>query len=206
MPHSASFFPLTRDGLPLGHAPRDVVPPRCHQTSRGGLAARRVGTRVTAQAKKRLRRRHSASILIDARVSRFGTDRPMFIAQAWTPAQSTRRSKTSGRRSRFSTRASSRRADEPLGSAADRPVDVSHRDKENAGMLPSARGQGRVSEAIVHRIKGQISKGRLLAGHKLPAARKMARQFKTSRSSSRSPWCSTCWAERPTSSSPRLAC
>jgi len=38
---------------------------------------------------------------------------------------------------------------------------------------------------IVHRIKDQISKGRLVAGHKLPAEREMARQFKTSRVSVR---------------------
>ena len=44
---------------------------------------------------------------------------------------------------------------------------------------------GRVSEAIVRRIKDQISKGRLVAGHKLPAEREMARQFKTSRVSVR---------------------
>src|SRR5262249_17123373 len=52
-------------------------------------------------------------------------------------------------------------------------------------MLARARGQGRVSEAIVRRIKDQISKGRLVAGHKLPAEREMARQFKTSRVSVR---------------------
>ena len=52
-------------------------------------------------------------------------------------------------------------------------------------MLASARGQGRVSEAIVQRIKEQISKGRLPVGHKLPAEREMARQFKTSRVSVR---------------------
>lgn len=52
-------------------------------------------------------------------------------------------------------------------------------------MLVSARGHGRVSEAIVRRIKDQISKGRLVAGHKLPAEREMARQFKTSRVSVR---------------------
>jgi DNA-binding FadR family transcriptional regulator len=45
--------------------------------------------------------------------------------------------------------------------------------------------QARVSEAIVHRIKKQITEGRLLAGHKLPAEREMARQFKTSRVSVR---------------------
>jgi DNA-binding FadR family transcriptional regulator len=38
-----------------------------------------------------------------------------------------------------------------------------------------------VSEVIVRRIKKQISDGRLAAGHKLPAERDMARQFKTSR-------------------------
>src|SRR5919204_150592 len=52
-------------------------------------------------------------------------------------------------------------------------------------MLVSERSQGRVSEAIVRRIKEQISKGTLLAGHKLPAEREMARQFKTSRVSVR---------------------
>jgi DNA-binding FadR family transcriptional regulator len=48
-------------------------------------------------------------------------------------------------------------------------------------MLGSVGGRGRVSETIVRRIKKQISEGRLLAGHKLPAEREMARQFKTSR-------------------------
>lgn len=52
-------------------------------------------------------------------------------------------------------------------------------------MLRSVGRQNRVSEAIVHRIKKQISEGRLLAGHKLPAEREMARQFKTSRVSVR---------------------
>src|ERR1700737_2606956 len=52
-------------------------------------------------------------------------------------------------------------------------------------MLQSVGRQGRVSETIVHRIKKQISEGRLLAGHKLPAEREMARQFKTSRVSVR---------------------
>jgi len=52
-------------------------------------------------------------------------------------------------------------------------------------MLATARGRGRVSENIVRRIKDQISKGRLVAGHKLPAEREMARQFKTSRVSVR---------------------
>jgi DNA-binding FadR family transcriptional regulator len=45
--------------------------------------------------------------------------------------------------------------------------------------------QGRVSETIVRRIKKQLSEGRLVAGHKLPAEREMARQFKTSRVSVR---------------------
>src|SRR5437867_8671979 len=54
-----------------------------------------------------------------------------------------------------------------------------------ARMLSSSRGRGRVSEAIVHRIKEQITKGRLVAGHKLPAEREMARRFKTSRVSVR---------------------
>jgi len=52
-------------------------------------------------------------------------------------------------------------------------------------MFASAPRQVRVSEAIVRRIKEQISKGRLTAGHKLPAEREMARQFKTSRVSVR---------------------
>ena len=47
-------------------------------------------------------------------------------------------------------------------------------------MLAGTR-QRRVSETIVHRIKEQISKGRLADGHKLLAEREMARQFKTSR-------------------------
>jgi GntR family transcriptional regulator, transcriptional repressor for pyruvate dehydrogenase complex len=52
-------------------------------------------------------------------------------------------------------------------------------------MRASVGRQGRVSETIVHRIKKQISDGRLAAGHKLPAEREMARQFKTSRVSVR---------------------
>ncbi len=52
-------------------------------------------------------------------------------------------------------------------------------------MLVRASRQGRVSEAIVVRIKEQITDGRLLAGHKLPAEREMARRFKTSRVSVR---------------------
>jgi GntR family transcriptional regulator, transcriptional repressor for pyruvate dehydrogenase complex len=52
-------------------------------------------------------------------------------------------------------------------------------------MSAGAGRQARVSEAIVHRIKKQITEGRLLAGHKLPAEREMARQFKTSRVSVR---------------------
>jgi len=55
----------------------------------------------------------------------------------------------------------------------------------NGRMRASAGRRGRVSEAIVHRIKKQITEGRLLAGHKLPAEREMARQFKTSRVSVR---------------------
>jgi GntR family transcriptional repressor for pyruvate dehydrogenase complex len=43
----------------------------------------------------------------------------------------------------------------------------------------------RVSDAIARRITKQISDGRLTAGHKLPAERDMARQFKTSRVSVR---------------------
>jgi DNA-binding FadR family transcriptional regulator len=52
-------------------------------------------------------------------------------------------------------------------------------------MLVRVARHGRVSETIVRRIKKQISEGRLLAGHKLPAEREMARQFKTSRVSVR---------------------
>jgi GntR family transcriptional regulator, transcriptional repressor for pyruvate dehydrogenase complex len=52
-------------------------------------------------------------------------------------------------------------------------------------MGASAGRQARVSEAIVHRIKKQITAGTLLVGHKLPAEREMARQFKTSRVSVR---------------------
>jgi GntR family transcriptional regulator, transcriptional repressor for pyruvate dehydrogenase complex len=44
---------------------------------------------------------------------------------------------------------------------------------------------GRVSEAIVHRIKKEISDGRLAAGQRLPAERDMAKQFSTSRVSVR---------------------
>jgi GntR family transcriptional repressor for pyruvate dehydrogenase complex len=44
---------------------------------------------------------------------------------------------------------------------------------------------GRVSETIVHRIKKQISDGRLAAGQRLPAERDMAKQFSTSRVSVR---------------------
>src|SRR5947208_10692770 len=54
-----------------------------------------------------------------------------------------------------------------------------------SGMLPSPRPTPRVSDAIARRIKKQISDGRLTAGHKLPAERDMARQFKTSRVSVR---------------------
>src|SRR5260370_42004667 len=52
-------------------------------------------------------------------------------------------------------------------------------------MLGRASREGRVSDTIVRRIKKQISDGRLVAGHKLPAEREMARQFKTSRVSVR---------------------
>src|SRR5207237_10148260 len=52
-------------------------------------------------------------------------------------------------------------------------------------MLVTARRPGRVSEAIVRRIKEQITEGRIEAGHKLPAEREMARRFKTSRASVR---------------------
>jgi GntR family transcriptional repressor for pyruvate dehydrogenase complex len=52
-------------------------------------------------------------------------------------------------------------------------------------MPASTERTGRVSEVIARRIKKQISDGRLAAGHKLPAERDMARQFKTSRVSVR---------------------
>jgi GntR family transcriptional repressor for pyruvate dehydrogenase complex len=52
-------------------------------------------------------------------------------------------------------------------------------------MLGSVGRRGRVSDTIVRRIKKQITEGRLVAGHKLPAEREMARQFKTSRVSVR---------------------
>jgi len=52
-------------------------------------------------------------------------------------------------------------------------------------MLDSPQRHGRVSEVIARRIKKQIAEGRLAAGHKLPAERDMARQFKTSRVSVR---------------------
>jgi len=52
-------------------------------------------------------------------------------------------------------------------------------------MLGGVGRRGRVSDTIVRRIKKQITEGRLVAGHKLPAEREMARQFKTSRVSVR---------------------
>jgi GntR family transcriptional regulator, transcriptional repressor for pyruvate dehydrogenase complex len=52
-------------------------------------------------------------------------------------------------------------------------------------MFPNSERTDRVSEVIARRIKKQISDGRLMAGHKLPAERDMARQFKTSRVSVR---------------------
>jgi GntR family transcriptional repressor for pyruvate dehydrogenase complex len=52
-------------------------------------------------------------------------------------------------------------------------------------MFPSSERTHRVSDVIARRIKKQISDGRLIAGHKLPAERDMARQFKTSRVSVR---------------------
>ena len=52
-------------------------------------------------------------------------------------------------------------------------------------MLERPGPVGRTSEIIVRRIKKQISNGRLIEGHKLPAEREMARQFKTSRVSVR---------------------
>ena len=52
-------------------------------------------------------------------------------------------------------------------------------------MLSRAGRTGRVSEIIVRRIKKQITEGKLAVGHKLPAERDMAQQFKTSRVSVR---------------------
>jgi DNA-binding FadR family transcriptional regulator len=52
-------------------------------------------------------------------------------------------------------------------------------------MFLNSGSTNRVSDAIARRIKKQISDGRLTAGHKLPAEREMARQFKTSRVSVR---------------------
>ena len=52
-------------------------------------------------------------------------------------------------------------------------------------MLRKAGSKGRVSEVIAGRIKKQITDGRLAVGHKLPAEREMARQYKTSRVSVR---------------------
>jgi GntR family transcriptional regulator, transcriptional repressor for pyruvate dehydrogenase complex len=52
-------------------------------------------------------------------------------------------------------------------------------------MFSTSGRSHRVSDVIARRIKKQISEGRLTAGHKLPAERDMARQFKTSRVSVR---------------------
>jgi GntR family transcriptional regulator, transcriptional repressor for pyruvate dehydrogenase complex len=52
-------------------------------------------------------------------------------------------------------------------------------------MFAHSERSKRVSDTIARRIKKQISDGRLRAGHKLPAERDMARQFKTSRVSVR---------------------
>ena len=52
-------------------------------------------------------------------------------------------------------------------------------------IVPHTPRTKRVSDVIARRIKKQISDGRLAAGHKLPAERDMARQFKTSRVSVR---------------------
>src|SRR6478672_2060248 len=52
-------------------------------------------------------------------------------------------------------------------------------------MFSSPGRSHRVSDVIARRIKKQISDGRLTAGHKLPAEREMARQFRTSRVSVR---------------------
>ena len=52
-------------------------------------------------------------------------------------------------------------------------------------MFGQSERTNRVSDTIARRIKKQISDGRLTVGHKLPAERDMARQFKTSRVSVR---------------------
>src|SRR4029078_4215959 len=52
-------------------------------------------------------------------------------------------------------------------------------------MFSSSGRSHRVSDVIARRIKQQISDAGLTAGHKLPAERDMARQFKTSRVSVR---------------------
>ncbi len=57
--------------------------------------------------------------------------------------------------------------------------------RDNPSMFPNPARTHRVSDVIARRIKKQISDGRLIAGHKLPAERDMARQFKTSRVSVR---------------------
>src|SRR5207245_6771851 len=72
-----------------------------------------------------------------------------------------------------------------VGLTIRRPVDVPNGVRENADMLATVGRRTRVSETIVRRIKKQISDGRLVAGHKLPAEREMARQYKTSRVSVR---------------------
>ncbi len=64
-------------------------------------------------------------------------------------------------------------------------VDAGSAVPDNLKMFAHSERNNRVSDAIARRIKKQISDGRLTAGHKLPAERDMARQFKTSRVSVR---------------------
>jgi DNA-binding FadR family transcriptional regulator len=64
-------------------------------------------------------------------------------------------------------------------------VDLAALVPDNLIMLGNSGPTNRVSDVIARRIKKQISDGRLTAGHKLPAERDMARQFKTSRVSVR---------------------
>jgi len=68
---------------------------------------------------------------------------------------------------------------------SDNRIDLLAAVRENAVMIARVARKRRVSDVIVRRIKKQISEGRLAAGHKLPAERDMARQFKTSRVSVR---------------------
>ena len=80
-----------------------------------------------------------------------------------------------------------RESDKGVGGVclSDNRVDLLAAVRENAVMIARVARKRRVSDVIVRRIKQQISEGRLAAGHKLPAERDMARQFKTSRVSVR---------------------